>query len=99
MNTATLPAPAQHPTKVSVLGIDYVLVETNAPPSYDYDTIELTTGMGPGETRFTLVPAPGLKSQLARYASGLFGGVVSDMYPPYAVEGVLLQRMRRTGGP
>lgn len=96
--------PAATPTTVTIFGASYVLVETDAPQVYDYTSIALTPDVagtlnrGGNQTRFTLVPTEMLDTQLARYRSGLYVGVVSDLYSADTISDQLFERMQRMEG-
>lgn len=89
-----LPAPAAQPTTLDLFGQQYTLVETNAPAAYDYSAIPLVGGdVSNGSTRVILLPTDMLPSQLARYSSGLYQGVVSDLYDRDTVVDTLYNRL------
>lgn len=86
--------PAAKPTSIVLFDRRYVLLETNAPRRYDYGGIPLTPDVGRDyETRFVLIHGGGVKDQITRYHSGLYDGVVSDMYGHDQIANDLMKRM------
>lgn len=87
---------------LDVLGIERVLVETNAPARYDYAGLTLVGDRSPEKdgTRLVLVPRHVLDAQLQRYGSGLYvSTVVED--PFVSVEYIreqLLALAKQLGG-
>lgn len=97
MATTTLTlSQSNNPTRLSLFGVDYVLIETNAPRVYDYDVLPFGPDVGPCyETRFGLVRADQVSTQFMRYASGLYTGVVSNLYDADTLVCTLYARMMK----
>ncbi len=95
--TALNLTPAIPPTTVSLFGREWTLVETNAPTRYDYQGIHIMGDETPeaGSTRLVLIPSDGVALQIGRYRSGLFVGVVSDLYSADTITDELLTRLER----